>query len=680
MCQKRGKMKIWKKVIAGLVAVSLLTGAGAAGLHQVKKSRMKEVIVIPVEDLASDYYTEDTTLDGTITTNVSQKITMDKDMVVENLYVSKGDEVKKGDLLITFDMTLVEMELNIAKLKQEKRYQDLAKAKRRLSNLQNGGSIEENDSDLDADHLSWTEDEDLASAIVPDSSIQMAFAVRPFLLAEAFFDENNGDEEAYGNPEAGDSASSLMTADSSEETGEGDGTEDSGNTQEQGNTEESGNTETPGNPEAPDGTDGTDSYENTDDPNDVSPAEGSESGPQDGEMDDFALGSADFSFAQEHFYQVLDDSSIAYSGKGKKKKPYLFLCSSANDKVRVMGSFLNKMAGFSADGTQVLHPGGYWYLLEFHEDDKIENPLSRKDSCTGYYLINGGLLTEPVSMFSEIEYSLDDALMYKKKKEKEELPDYDTDTDDDSSVSREEAIRSQQNRIRALELDIEEGEINIRKLEKKMESQEIVSRLDGTVISVGDPLTGASDSNGTFLTVKSKEGFYVKGSIGELMLDQIEIGSRLKCTSYSVGDFEAEVMDVSDYPSDSNDSYFYGGDSNPNVSYYSFSASIEDQSLEFYDGDWIQITLQADAAQSGKLVISKAYVRSENGMNYVYKDENGVLKKTYIQVGKTVDGGYSVMIRKGLSKKDKIAFPYGDDVKDGALTKEGTEDDLYETF
>ena len=65
-------------------------------------------------------------------------------------------------------------------------------------------------------------------------------------------------------------------------------------------------------------------------------------------------------------------------------------------------------------------------------------------------------------------------------------------------------------------------------------------------------------------------------------------------------------------------------------------------------------------------------------MNYVYKDDGGVLKKTYIQVGKTVDGGYSVMIQGGLSRRDKIAFPYGNAVKDGIATKEGTEDDLYD--
>ena len=63
----------------------------------------------------------------------TQNVNMDKDMIIEKIYVSQGDDVKKGDNLISFDMTLVEMELNIAKLKQQKQEQDLTKAQNRLT-------------------------------------------------------------------------------------------------------------------------------------------------------------------------------------------------------------------------------------------------------------------------------------------------------------------------------------------------------------------------------------------------------------------------------------------------------------------------------------------------------------------------------------------------------------------
>ncbi len=51
--------------------------------------------------------------------NVTQNITVDKDMIIDQVYVQQGDSVSVGDPLITFDMTLVEMELNIARLRDQ---------------------------------------------------------------------------------------------------------------------------------------------------------------------------------------------------------------------------------------------------------------------------------------------------------------------------------------------------------------------------------------------------------------------------------------------------------------------------------------------------------------------------------------------------------------------------------
>ena len=144
--------------------------------------------------------------------------------------------------------------------------------------------------------------------------------------------------------------------------------------------------------------------------------------------------------------------------------------------------------------------------------------------------------------------------------------------------------------------------------------------------------------------------------------------------SYETGEFEAIVTNVSEYPVSGNN---YWGSGNPNVSYYGFSAEIPDQSTSHYNGEWINITIPTVSDKENSLVISKAFVRSENGNNYVYKDVNGVLKKQYLAVGGNVDGGYSVLVTGGLSRNDRIAFPYGDSVVEGAKTREGTLDELY---
>ena len=377
------------------------------------------------------------------------------------------------------------------------------------------------------------------------------------------------------------------------------------------------------------------------------------------------------------FYQVLDGDSKPLSGKGTKKHPYVFLCSSAKGYVVVQGSFLNKMAAFDANGNKEDGKKGYWYQLEFHQNDTVEDLADRKKSCTGYYLVDGSLLEKMVPDYSEVEFTLADASHYDHDSDDDnggDDGDYDGDQGDggNASISREDAIKIQQNKVESLKLDIRESKLNIEKLEKKVKKEVIYSKLDGTVAKVGDPATTASDGS-DFMTIKSKEGFYVKGTVSELMLDQIKEGTILNCSGQS-GDFEAEVVDVSEYPVSGDN---YSGNGNPNVSYYSYTATISDKSVKVSDDDyWLTITLQSDTQSKG-IVLDRAFVRSENGNSYVYKDDNGVLKKQKLIVGGNVNGGYSVLVTGGITRDDKIAFPYGDTVKEGAKTQEVSVDELY---
>ena len=145
-------MKRFKKLLIGVLITALVAGSLYGGLTYLKKNSEKEVLVTSVSGLASDsYYMANTNLEGYITTSVSQNVTMDSDMIVEEVNVQKGSEVKKGDVLVSFDMTLVEMELNIEKLKRVKLDQDIKKAEQRLVSLQNGGPIEEESQNPDDD-------------------------------------------------------------------------------------------------------------------------------------------------------------------------------------------------------------------------------------------------------------------------------------------------------------------------------------------------------------------------------------------------------------------------------------------------------------------------------------------------------------------------------------------------
>ena len=58
-------------------------------------------------------------------------------------------------------------------------------------------------------------------------------------------------------------------------------------------------------------------------------------------------------------------------GEQEPKKILICIFVPVQKAGNVIGAFLNKMAGYNADGTILLHPGGYWYLLEFHHNDTI---------------------------------------------------------------------------------------------------------------------------------------------------------------------------------------------------------------------------------------------------------------------------------------------------------------------
>ena len=705
-----------KRIIIGILIAALVAGGSAGGATYYKKSHQKTVSVVSVDNLAGQYYMDDTNLDGNIVTSAIQNITVDKDMIIQEVYVSKGDGVKKDDKLISFDMTLVQMELNIAKLKQQQQEQELNKATNRLNSLKNGGAIEESDadtsdtsSDSDTDTDSGMDGSDssddgdeIASVSGNVNGVYLAAVMNPILAAAV----NTGDiseaavyqeEDSVESDVAKDDDADTHTGDPGS-TAEGDGADaNAGGDSGDGNNT-GGNSNTGGNNGNTGGNSGSGSGDSSGDNNNgdqIDIIDGDDSGNSGDNADDDFSDSSDeqidildtdedvnqdtsgLTDGNPMFYQVLDGDSKPLSGKGTKKHPYVFLCSSAKGYVVVQGSFLNKMAAFDANGNKEDGKKGYWYQLEFHQNDTVEDLADRKKSCTGYYLVDGSLLETMVPDYSEVEFTLADASHYDHDSDDDnggDDGDYDGDQGDggNASISREDAIKIQQNKVESLKLDIRESKLNIEKLEKKVKKEVIYSKLDGTVAKVGDPATTASDGS-DFMTIKSKEGFYVKGTVSELMLDQIKEGTILNCSGQS-GDFEAEVVDVSEYPVSGDN---YSGNGNPNVSYYSYTATISDKSVKVSDDDyWLTITLQSDTQSKG-IVLDRAFVRSENGNSYVYKDDNGVLKKQKLIVGGNVNGGYSVLVTGGITRDDKIAFPYGDTVKEGAKTQEVSVDELY---
>ena len=113
-------MRITKKT-AKIAAVStagvLLLGGGiwfAAG--KLKKSEIK---VYSMEELSQQMWGETNSLEGAVSSNVSQEVRLMEKQLVSQVHVQEGQEVKEGDPLLTYDMTLVNIDLEMEKLNRE---------------------------------------------------------------------------------------------------------------------------------------------------------------------------------------------------------------------------------------------------------------------------------------------------------------------------------------------------------------------------------------------------------------------------------------------------------------------------------------------------------------------------------------------------------------------------------
>ena len=233
-----------------------------------------------------------------------------------------------------------------------------------------------------------------------------------------------------------------------------------------------------------------------------------------------------------------------------------------------------------------------------------------------------------------------------------------------------DAIKEQTRSVADVDLQKRIAQADLKELQSELEDGVVYAKKDGIVTTVCDPANPPKDGT-PFLQLSGASGLYISGTIGELDLDAVKVGQSVSAVNYMTGDtYEGTISEISNVPSDSVNYY---GDSNPNSSFYEYTAYIENpQNLKKGDSLELTIDTSSEGSDSG-LYIDKSYVRTENGQSYIYKDDNGKLKKQSVKTGKSLWGSY-VEIKSGLTNDDYIAFPYG--VREGEKTKV-SEDGMY---
>ena len=126
-----------KRLIIALVIISLICGGIYGGLKFYKKSNMRPVRVYSVNDVSypSEYFIEDSVVYGSVSLDRMQTVYMSGTQKVTEMKAEEGKQVKKGDVLFSYDTTLTQIQLERAENELEQQKLALKRAKEDLDLL-----------------------------------------------------------------------------------------------------------------------------------------------------------------------------------------------------------------------------------------------------------------------------------------------------------------------------------------------------------------------------------------------------------------------------------------------------------------------------------------------------------------------------------------------------------------
>lgn len=710
-----------KKWIVAFIAAGVLL-LGGVTVYAVKTSSQSTVKVVSVSDMSGGGGWSDNSLSGNITSDVSQNIYLADSQTVKKIHVKEGDTVKVGDDLLTYDMTLENLDLEMKKLEKQGIELNIEKAKREITKLKNTKPSSDNDNedpgfDIPEDPGEEPENPSMEPEEPTEAYQELTAEAEPYMGEGTV-------EEPYHFLCAADGAilGSFLNRMAEEqcffviEVREGD----------------------------------------------VSNGELLKIWGQKITEDDFQV--ADTDRFQVNLEKETDDSdgqlpedlkaaavlekgASAYQGDGTEKKPLTYLVK--KDGIVKGSFFLERKEDGKYFRIEVREENGdlikAWeqngadedfasdvkedgeYLVDLSKKQSGETPGEPTESTDPSEPTKPGESPEPPEPSNPEEKPTKPSVLPEVTPGENSEPTPEagnpqetagqentvdgmstkknsaairyltvtsvmgsgsrkvitTDTGSDTTGSGDagtsyggtaaeiqQQIKDKEKEIRDYQLDIKEANLEIKDIQKKLNNQTIKSTLNGVVKTVGDPEKESNDGK-PLIQVVSSEGLYVQGTVSESQMNKLKVGATLSGYSYDNGvSFTAEVREISPYPSDN-------GQDGANASSYPFTAYIADAS-GLSNNSWAELTLLDEGDGQGQgIYLEKPFVRTENGQYYVMKDDGtGHLTKQIVQVG-GIQYGSSYQITGGLSMDDKITFPYGKDVREGAKTEEGTLDDLY---
>lgn len=648
--------KTVNRVLAVCLALALIAACGFGGWKVYQNYHGGAVEVYSLSDLSTTYWGDEKQTEGFVTTDQLQAEYLSETQTVEEIQVKKGQKVKKGDVLFTYDSTLTDLDLKHKQVELQQKELEIQNTQKELKVIRtyragvpipgsssgggsgggsSGSSGKQEKPTYEGLHLVsgtgtkkdpycyiWKDnfqftDDFLAAAMQGKDEAYVTFylngkSIPPMTPAPG--DDGSGDNSNDGNGGNGGGS----------DDGNGGGGDSSGNGDSSGDS--SGGSQ-PSDPDEGGGDSGSGaaSEDQGDSPSEPTVEETSAKriGPEMGN----AAGTPELVLLSESSSEPDDEKKDEDGKEDESDEPY------------------------GASWTmQCQHTNvGYRYIMISMKVGGVERVVS-----------------EPLPALT-----------------KDELPQ---DEDDFSSwggggvdgivyTSAEIAsmVKEHEQSLKTLDIECRQLKLEATKLEKELNNSAVYSELDGVVTTLNDPDDLADGT--PLVKVSGGGGYVIKGSISELDLNNVQLGQSVTVNDWmNDATYEGSIQEISDYPTTNSG---YWGEGNTNVSYYAFTVAVK-ESANLEENSYVDMSYTPNDDGSGQnIYLLKSFVRSENGKSYVYQDNGGSLEKVYVSTGRDLWGSYVEITSNNLPADANLAFPYGQKVREKAPTTPGNMESLY---
>ena len=535
-------MKV-KTVIISLLVAAGAVGGIAYGVRYSIQSQKKPVEVVPVRNVNFSYWGDNDTMSGTIISKDTQTVRLSSEHTLTKVYVKEGDEVKVGDPLLEYDMTMTELQREMEDLTRQ--------------------TLELNMKSLERELEKWKK-------LSPTASLEIDTGIMTASAEDSISEEEVTSGYAADADDSTDGSNPSILDDDQED--------DSPIESDPGQDETNRETDVPSS-EQP-GTDASlfDDDEGLIEDDDIISTDSGTVNSADTirfvnefltrinqlpqpEEDLKGLYGFDIDEALKLFRQRLAVSETTQIDKdvlGEKRTRTIYSLNPqiaalvGENTAKVLQQCYERACVYRLIYCLNLIDPGERSVGDLSDEEILAQEEQIREAVEAYYEIQGDafedykeVLSPYTELLGEQVVRLNNVKVVEEPESSTEwlddLPDDDFDDygdfggDDGESYTAQEikeAIEGVENDIKDCQLDIRESELKLKQYDRELGKKIVKSTMNGVVKSAGT--VNESVAEDEFIVITGASGMYVQGTISELKLDTVSIGDTVQGVSYDM--------------------------------------------------------------------------------------------------------------------------------------------------